>query len=255
MRLSNEASSYLMDRRLLLCIACTIAALISVLLKCLCLTPSILSNLRIYVGVVIMGAQLFSITVAFLKDNFIGVLLGGAFLAGYVIWKVSAWKTSMESDRSTLKTGFASLEKTLTDFMQEIRTDVKEIFLRLPAETARSSSPITLTELGQQIAEEIKVDTWLNEYTEKVQKGIQPDTNPYEIQEACFRYADEQFMEDLTAVTEINKAVSEIDKSAIKADIELSAYNHGLPLDKVLRVVGVKLRDNILRNFNLPAPE
>jgi len=182
-----------------------------------------------------MNQQAFSFLVRALEGNILYVFVGLIVLAVVL----TNWITKVNFTRSTL-----------VSFIEEIRGDIKEIFRRLPAETALSSSPITLTELGQQVAEEIKVDSWLNKYVGNVQKQISPDTNPYEIQDVCFRYADEQLMEELTRVAETNKSAS-----FIKADIELSAYNHGLTLDKVTRVVGVKLRDQILRNFNMQAPE
>ena len=40
-----------------------------------------------------------------------------------------------------------------------------------------------------------------------------------------------------------------------KRTIEMSAYQNGIDLPAVLKVVGVKLRDKILRNFNIEAPQ
>ena len=197
-----------------------------------------------------MSQYLFSLAVTFLKQNFIAVLITGTLIVGIVIWKVSSWKTNVDNDRNSLKTGIEKLEKTVTDFMAEIRNKIDDIFLRLPPPTQLANSPIALSPLGAQVAEEIHVDQWVSEYVEKVQKRITLTPTPYEIQDVCFRYADEQLMEELATAAETNKAYS-----FIKADIEMSAYKNGIDLPSVLRVVGIKLRDQTLLNFNMEAPE
>ena len=196
-----------------------------------------------------MSQYFFSLAVTFLKQNFIAVLIAGTLIVGLVIWKVSSWKTTVDNDRNNLKNGIDKLEKTVTDFMVEIRNKFDDIFLRLTPPTQHTNSPIALSDLGRQVAEEIKVDNWVNTYVEKVKAQLAPNGTPYEIQEACFRYADEQLMKELETESKTNKAYS-----FIKKDIEMSAYKNGIDIPSVLRVVGIKIRDEILRVRDMVAP-
>ena len=126
-----------------------------------------------------MSQHIFSLSVAFLQKNFIVVLMVGTALFAIFIWRVSSWKTAVDMDR-----------KTFNDFIKEIRSKIDEILLRLPLPaTIQSKSPITLTELGEKVANEIKVDEWIDAYVDKLQEHIEDKTNPYEIQSRCFRYA------------------------------------------------------------------
>ena len=44
---------------------------------------------------------------------------------------------------------------TVKDFMQEIRADIKQIFVRLPQVPVASGSPAVLTDFGREIAKHI----------------------------------------------------------------------------------------------------
>ncbi len=118
---------------------------------------------------------------------------------------------------------------TVHAFMKEIRADIKKILGILPAPTTVPGSPIRLTDLGDTISEELGGKQWAKEISGRLvdrHKGL----SAYEIQERCFKYAKRP--DSLT--DELTSKVLD------------SAYKHGLPKDKVLDVLGVELRDNVL---------
>ena len=192
-----------------------------------------------------MSQYVFSLAVAFLKQNFIAVLIAGTLLVGVVIWKVSAWKTTVDNERSTVPKSIKRLEDALSSFMVEIRQDIKNIFLRLPPPTTQADSPIKLSELGDRVAGEIQVDNWVDEYVAEVRARIGDNPTPYSIQDTCFQYAENELM----------KKLAENGPPERKESIEMSAYQNGIDLPAVLKVVGIKLRDQLLRNFNMQVPE
>ena len=144
---------------------------------------------------------------------------------------IGAWVGKMNSDMSTVK-----------DFIKEIRDDIKEIFKCLPPVTATSKSPIQLTDLGEEVADEIAVETWAHELKQKINTELEGKPDPYEVQEICFQYAEKHLFD----------AIKEFDEDdALAKKIKGSAYNHGLELDQVLMVVGIVLRDKALADLDL----
>ena len=199
-----------------------------------------------------MNQQIFSLAVAFLQQNFIAILIGGVLAFAVLLWKVASWKAGLDKDQGNLTGGLGKLEKTVTDFMEEIRKDVKRIFERLPSPTIASQSPIRLTDLGNKIAEEIKVNEWVSEYAEKLSDRVEAK-NAYDIQEFCFQYAQNELLEDLGKTVTDSAELKSVPFPTIE-DIKLSAYDHGLELKQVLEVVGVVLRDEMLKRIGIEIP-
>ena len=181
-----------------------------------------------------MSQQIFSLALAFLKQNFIAVLIAGTLLLVVLTWTASSWKTAVDKDRNTFN-----------DFIKEMRRKIDDILLRLPLpKTLEANSPITLSDLGKKVADEIHVDNWVDEYVEEVRARIGDGPTPYSIQDACFQYTENELMRKL----------AENGPPERKENIEMSAYQNGIEVPSILRVVGVKLRDKILRDLDMEAP-
>ena len=68
--------------------------------------------------------------------------------------------------------------------------------------------------------------------------GERQNKQPYEIQEFCFKFANDE----------------EYDPKMV-SKIQASAYNHGVDIDQIKRVLAIELRDALLRKLSLEAPE
>lgn len=130
-------------------------------------------------------------------------------------------------------------------FMKEIREKITEIFDRLPAGTTRAKSPLVLNDLGEKVAKEIKVYSWAIQYVDSLYDTLKDRSDPYEIQEVCFKFAQEEFLDKL------KETPASIDLEKI---IRLSAYNNGLEVKQILDVVGIILRDKLLSLCKLDTP-
>ena len=103
---------------------------------------------------------------------------------------------------------------------------------------AKSSSPIILTEFGITLKEKIDVDSLVEKYAKHLQ--IADGANEYHIQKSCFDFTD-NYLLDL---------VSDKERDAL----ENLAFEEGIPLDKVLRVCGIRLRDYKFKELGKKIP-
>jgi hypothetical protein len=147
----------------------------------------------------------------------LGLILTVAVVLGTLIYKFATWKNSVDNDRHNFH-----------EFMREVRSDIKKIFDRLPPETTRSSSPIGLTDLGENVSKEIAAKSWAQSHAQKLFETAE-GKDPLEIQELAFNYAKEF------------KAPEELTKK-----MRLSAFEHGVDLGKIRDVLGVELRNVLL---------
>jgi len=146
----------------------------------------------------------------------IAVLIG----IGTVIYRVSKWAGSVNADRAHCK-----------EFMQKIEGRLEQIFLRLPSpKTVGTKSPLRLNDLGEKIWTEIDASEWIDRFANIVQESVK-SKEAYEIQELSFEYADD------------NKNYSDDELSQIKR----LAYENGISDFDVHRVLGIKLRDKLLK--------
>ncbi len=179
-----------------------------------------------------LSVQLSHLASQIFQDH-IGAVITGIIILIVITVIATNWITKVNASRSML-----------AEFIKEIRDDIKKIFERLPTPTVASQSPIRLTDLGSEIAEEIKVREWVSECAERVHDRIE-SKSAYDIQELCFQYAKQELTEDLK-----NGMIPSINSEYIKT----SAYNHGLELKQVLEVFGVMLRDEMLNRLGIEIP-
>lgn len=147
-------------------------------------------------------------------------ILGGV---AYLIWwmgKMDGFRTSVESNIDT------------------IQTDIKRILGLLTKTPYSPGSPIRLNDLGKEISQELGAAEWAKNEADNLIPRVR-GKEPYEIQEYCFEYVT---MKGFAASEEGMKQVQN------------SAYNHGLDVGQVLRVIGIELRDVLLERVGLQAP-
>ena len=122
----------------------------------------------------------------------------------------------------------SALNTSLSDFMKEIRTDIKKIFERLPSPTLSENSPLGLNALGQSISGKLRGRTWAEQVAKQLADTVQ-GKSPYEIQSQCFDFVEE----------------AELGQSMRKAVLDC-AYENGISEDQVLDVLAIELRDIVL---------
>lgn len=140
-----------------------------------------------------------------------------AFISGTIA--VSIWGGRVQEHK-----------KGVTEFMKEIRDDIKKIFDRLPPNPVGAGSPMKLTELGEEISKEISAKQWAIRTAESLVGKIE-GKKEFEVYDFCVKYVNEDFQ----PTEEQNDMLRE------------SAYEHGIKNEQVLGVLAVELRDALLK--------
>jgi|WetSurMetagenome_2_1015567.scaffolds.fasta_scaffold88164_1 hypothetical protein len=184
--------------------------------------------------------------------KFISATFGVSFAAGLVIIGAIIWLTHyitkkvtcIEKDHSDLS---KSTEKTETH-IDEIRKDISYIkgsidIINNNVNTTplvQSHSPISLTDAGKDVADELKADELISKNWETIYNGIASIKNQtaYDIQQYCIE----------TASVEPNKFFDEQTMIALKN----FAYKKGAPLQLYLRLLGVIIRDKYFEKEKIP---
>lgn len=152
-------------------------------------------------------------------SNILNSSIVWSLLLCVLLWKGSAWKTNIENRLNSLET----------------KTDrVYEIILQKfgnPIEQARS--PITLTDYGKDISKSVDATKIANEYTDRLRSEIE-GLNPYQVQEYCFEFCKNKLLDYLKDTNN-----DQYEK------IHAFAYKQGIEVEKILRVIGIELRDCI----------
>ena len=119
------------------------------------------------------------------------------------------------------------LEKSI----DEIRNDIKEIFKILGPAVDTSGSPRRLTEFGLTISQQIGAKKLAAGLARQIKDEVE-GFSPYDVQEYCFEYMKKD-------------GVLDEKQNALVRDC---AYENGVKVSGVLRVIALELRDEILRN-------
>ena len=151
-----------------------------------------------------------------------GEVIGFVVSALAALGAIGYWVGCVNTDRGAFK-------KTLDGFMNEIRTDIKNIFDRLPGTPAlaRAGSPSRLTEFGESIAKSMKAREWASDISTKLLPDIEKMTD-FEVDEYCNRFVRDNLDDDW------------------KKKTAATAYNHGLEKEDIAIVLRIALRDALL---------
>jgi len=130
---------------------------------------------------------------------------------------IGYWVGQVNSDRKSLK-----------EFMDEIRKDIKDILGRLPPpRPVQGSSPLSLTEFGERIADDIKARDWALSLARSLFDDVGA-MEPFEIDEYCDAYVRNKL------------------DDAWQRQVARCAFDFGIDRDGVLSVLRVVLRDALL---------
>ena len=136
-------------------------------------------------------------------------ILGGVFAAGQWVGRMN------------------SLTKTISESINEIKNDIKEIFKRLPSPSVAGESPVQLTNFGKKISNLLEAKTWAKDLAPSLLSQVKGKAE-FEIYEFCGRYVQDELAEEW------------------EKKILSSAYELATDREAVLAVLRVELRDALL---------
>ena len=116
--------------------------------------------------------------------EWVSVIVVSLMMVGLVL-KMGRWMGRVDDHVGTVK-----------DFMQEIRNDIKQIFVRLPPVPVASGSPVVLTDFGRKISNHINAETWAS-YTAPGLLGDVKGKEDYEIDAYCESYVTKHLDQDM----------------------------------------------------------
>ena len=167
-----------------------------------------------------------------------------------LVFKFGSWYGEVNSDRKVFKEFMHKVDKRMQkvdkrmqrvdermekvdERMEKFDKRIDDILNRLSPPPTITESPIRLSELGEQISKNVGAKAWAAEVAQELvdqTKGM----NPFEVQTLSFEHA---------------KSFEPGDE--LLAKMQQSAYESGLDLEGVERVLGVELRDHLLQLNNL----
>lgn len=153
-----------------------------------------------------------------------GILVKGGMWIGSVNTDRRNFGKSIEDDRKDFRTSISNLA-------DEIRADIKKILSRLPPVPIAAGSPLRLTDFGKQIADQIKAEEWSEQLcaSGELKKEVE-GRSPYEIQEFSLELAQSKL-----EYTDTELAL-----------LQRCAFDNGIEVEAVKRVLGIVLRDRLL---------
>ena len=165
-------------------------------------------------------------------------ILGICFLGVYQIGK---WGQKFKDHGEKIDEARKDSERLI-----RLESKVELIYMNTapaPNPMVRAHSPISLTEVGKKVAISIEAENTLEKYYEKLKVQLEkskPKT-AYDIQEAALRMARES----------IESYLNEDELNTIKDE----AFNRGVPVEDVLVILGVLLRNHYLKEKGIPISE
>ena len=181
----------------------------------------------------------YSISLAGLVQSGILVLLVMMLISlGIGIWKISAWKTTIENRLDNLN---QRLDDKFSEVMGYIK-DIKATINQMPNKVnfIRGSSPLSLNQRGKELYEKINAPAIADKYTDElIKRAKERNMNTYQIQQDCFNFA----------FNEILKRLERDDKEQYDQLSDV-AYNEGVQLEDLMQILGVILRDRVLEAVN-----
>ncbi len=149
------------------------------------------------------------------------LLLGGRYLVKFI-----RWTGEVDADRDGLRLVLGEIQQDIRD----IRADIGHILRQLQPVTVQEYRPLRLSELGERIAVEMGADGWARVASRELKDRVE-GSDLYDLQEFCFEFANRDFKPDREFLARINR----------------SAYEHGVHRSKVLDVLAIALRDELIR--------
>jgi hypothetical protein len=165
------------------------------------------------------------------------VLIAILILAAIGLFKIGRWTEIFKNHEDKITKVENLAEKVLVmgtkvDLIYENTLGSKRVVAAM--------SPITLTDIGKDIAEKIKADTILERCIPQLVKEVELEkpNNAYDIQMISMKVAKERMI----------SCLNENELTTVKQE----AYNRGLLVEDIMSVFGVLLRNHMLNKKGIP---
>jgi phosphopantetheinyl transferase (holo-ACP synthase) len=169
------------------------------------------------------------------NPSFFALLIFVAAVAFYAAWQASKHLTKCEMRHSNIDGKISAIGEDVKMLVEKI---VGNALLQ-------AKSPITLSDKGKLVAEEIEAEKIFaahsNELIKKVEEEMPANALAYDIQEAAFKVAQ----------SELPKLITKKEMAIIKD----SAFNRGDNILMMWPIFGVILRDKILKDKGIELSE
>lgn len=179
-------------------------------------------------------------------------------LAFWLVHWITKKVTTIDNSHENIKQKNEATDKKINDYcskqdqnMDEIRKDIAFLKAMIdifksnpPQQVAQSHSPISLTEYGLQVANELNADAIIARNWERIMADLEQnvkDKNAYDIQQYCIE----------TTTVDLSKF---IDAEAINT-VKFKAYNEGRPIAFYAPIFGIKIRDRYLKEKGMSVEE
>jgi uncharacterized protein YajQ (UPF0234 family) len=167
------------------------------------------------------------------------ILIGILAVCFCVLYKLGKWTEKFKAHDCKIDEAGKNTERLI-----RLETKMDLVYMNTAKNPlVQSHSPISLTKLGEDVSSNIKAAEILkNHYVQlkKIMEHAQPKT-AYDIQEQAMRIARES-LDDLLNEDEL-------------VTVKDEAFKHGVPLEDVLVVIGILLRNEYLREKGIPISE
>ena len=154
-------------------------------------------------------------------------------------YKVGKWSEKFDTHKERI----GNLED-MKDNVTKMGVKVDLIYQNTnPNPLIQASSPITLTEAGKQIVEQISAQRIFDHNAARLVSMVEKETpgNAYDIQQASFSVAKNELIKMLLEDDLVN--------------VKRVAFDRGLQLEDVMSVFGIFLRNRILTDKGIPLSE
>ena len=166
---------------------------------------------------------------------------------GGVALKFIRWTAIVDADRNQFREFMREIRDEMREMrgeMREMRGEIKNIFNRLPGEPVEKvTSPISLTDYGKELSQSINASEIADLQITKVTAAVE-NFNAYQIQEYCFSFSKDDLLNELKA-----------NHADLYDKIHEVAFEQGMDVEKLTRVIALELRDKILPTLNKPHAE
>ena len=126
------------------------------------------------------------------------------------------------------------IETKLSEVSEKIDLVYEIIVNKFGHDVQQASGPVSLSDYGQKLSERIAAGRIVDEYAEELNERTK-GTNAYQMQEQCFLFCEEDLLAKL----------QETDKQYFD-EISNVAFEDGIEMEKITRVLGIELRDRVL---------
>lgn len=174
-----------------------------------------------------------------ISQGVVGIVVAIALGAMCVIYKLTKWSTRLDTEHNTIVKAYEKTDKSIDD----IRKDLSYIkgtldLLTKNAENslAKAHSPISLTDKGKEIADELNIDFIIDNNWQRIKSNLDSkvkNKNPYDIQQYCRE----------TAAVEPEAFFTNEEVLLLKKE----AYNKGLNFITLSIVPALRIRDRYMK--------